>query len=98
VIDSNKLARDAQISSRNLRKLDCAGKPVPTFPHPALMIFMTREIGKSSRSKLGFFEKPLEIVASRRGPIAEGARLIDASSRGQKHCIPTTHFVATSRI
>jgi hypothetical protein len=25
-----------QISLRNLRKLDCAGKPVPTFPHPAL--------------------------------------------------------------
>jgi len=21
---------------RNLRKLDCAGKPVSTFPHPAL--------------------------------------------------------------
>jgi hypothetical protein len=36
VIDSNKLERDMQISSRNLRKLDCAGKPVPTFPHPAL--------------------------------------------------------------
>jgi DNA-binding LytR/AlgR family response regulator len=25
-----------QISLCNLRKLDCAGKPVPTFPHPAL--------------------------------------------------------------
>ncbi len=25
----------SQISLRNLRKLDCAGKPVPTFPHPA---------------------------------------------------------------
>ncbi|MGP0061126.1 MAG: sulfite reductase subunit alpha [Beijerinckiaceae bacterium] len=36
VIDSNKLERDAQISLRNPRKLDCAGKPVPTFPHPAL--------------------------------------------------------------
>jgi hypothetical protein len=36
VIDSNKLERDMQISLRNLRKLDCAGKPVPTFPHPAL--------------------------------------------------------------
>ncbi len=27
VIDSNKLERDTQISPRNLRKLDCAGKP-----------------------------------------------------------------------
>jgi hypothetical protein len=36
VIDSNKLERDMQISLRNLRKLDCTGKPVPTFPHPAL--------------------------------------------------------------
>ncbi|MGP0060136.1 MAG: hypothetical protein ACLPID_12705 [Beijerinckiaceae bacterium] len=36
VIDSKGLERDMQISSRNLRKLDCAGKPVPTFPHPAL--------------------------------------------------------------
>ncbi len=35
-IDSHKLERDAQISLRNLRKLDCDGKPVPTFPHPAL--------------------------------------------------------------
>jgi len=26
----------SQISLRNLRKLDCAGKPVSTFPHPAL--------------------------------------------------------------
>jgi hypothetical protein len=55
VIDPNKLERDAQISSRNLRKLDCAGKPVPTFPQPALVIFMTREIGKSSRGGLNFF-------------------------------------------
>jgi hypothetical protein len=38
VIDSNKLERDAQISLRNLRQLDCAGKPVPTFLHPALEI------------------------------------------------------------
>jgi hypothetical protein len=36
VIDSNKIERDMQISLRNLRKLDYAGKPVPTFPHPAL--------------------------------------------------------------
>jgi hypothetical protein len=36
VIDFNKLERDAQKSLRNLRKLDCAGKPVPNFPHPAL--------------------------------------------------------------
>jgi hypothetical protein len=36
VIDSNKIERDMQISLRNLRKLDCAGKPVPTFPHPGL--------------------------------------------------------------
>jgi hypothetical protein len=36
VIDSNNVERDMQISLRNLRKLDCAGKPVPTFPHPAL--------------------------------------------------------------
>jgi hypothetical protein len=38
VIDSKDLERDMQISLRNLRKLDCAGKPAqrPTFPHPAL--------------------------------------------------------------
>ena len=38
VIDSNKLELDAQISSRYLCKLDCAGKAAqrPTFPHPAL--------------------------------------------------------------
>jgi hypothetical protein len=36
VIDSYKLERDMQISLRNLRELDCAGKPVPTFAHPAL--------------------------------------------------------------
>ncbi|MGP0060760.1 MAG: hypothetical protein ACLPID_15880 [Beijerinckiaceae bacterium] len=38
VIDSKDLERDAQISLRNLRKLDCAGKAAqrPTFPHPAL--------------------------------------------------------------
>ncbi len=38
VIDSKNLERDRQISLRNLRKLDCAGKPAQcsTFPHPAL--------------------------------------------------------------
>jgi hypothetical protein len=38
VIGSNKIERDMQISLRNLRKLDCAGKAAerPTFPHPAL--------------------------------------------------------------
>lgn len=36
VIDSHNLERDLRISLRNLRKLECAGKPVPTFPHPAL--------------------------------------------------------------
>ncbi len=36
VIDSKSLERDRQISLRNLRKLDCVGKPVSTFPHPAL--------------------------------------------------------------
>ncbi len=36
VIDPKSVELDMQISSRNLRKLDCAGKPVPTFPHPAL--------------------------------------------------------------
>src|ERR1039458_4616601 len=37
VIDANNLERDRQISLRNPRKLDCAGKAVqrPTFPHPA---------------------------------------------------------------
>ena len=39
VIDSNKLEPDAQISLGNLRELDCAGKPVPTLPHPALVAF-----------------------------------------------------------
>jgi hypothetical protein len=38
VIDSNKLERDMQISLRNLHKLDCAGKPDSTFPHPALAL------------------------------------------------------------
>jgi putative membrane protein insertion efficiency factor len=37
VIDSKSSERDRQISLRNLRKLDCVGKPVPTFPHPALL-------------------------------------------------------------
>jgi apolipoprotein N-acyltransferase len=36
VIDSKNLERDAQISLRTLSKLDCAGKPVSAFPHPAL--------------------------------------------------------------
>ncbi len=36
VIDFESLERDRQISLRNLRKLDCAGKPVSTFPHSAL--------------------------------------------------------------
>jgi hypothetical protein len=48
VIDSNKLERDRQISLRNLRKLDCAGKAAqrPTFPHPALAseIFTADEV------------------------------------------------------
>ncbi|MGP0060051.1 MAG: PAS-domain containing protein [Beijerinckiaceae bacterium] len=37
VIDSKNSEGDMQISSRNLRKLDCAGKTAqrPTFPHPA---------------------------------------------------------------
>jgi hypothetical protein len=36
VIDSYKLERDMQISLRNLRKLDCAGKAAqrPTFHYP----------------------------------------------------------------
>jgi hypothetical protein len=32
----NRLAREPQISLRNLRKLDCAAKPVPTFADRAL--------------------------------------------------------------
>jgi len=35
MIDSEELERDRQISLRNLRERDCAGKPVSTFPHPA---------------------------------------------------------------
>ncbi|MGO9008431.1 MAG: hypothetical protein ACLQIQ_17775 [Beijerinckiaceae bacterium] len=35
VIDCENLQRDRQISLRNPRELDCAGKPVPTFPYPA---------------------------------------------------------------
>ena len=37
VIATNKLERDRQISLRNLRELDCAGKPAQrsTFSHPA---------------------------------------------------------------
>jgi hypothetical protein len=31
----NELEQDAQISLCNLRKLDCAGKPVAPFPHLA---------------------------------------------------------------
>jgi hypothetical protein len=40
VIDSKKLERDRQISLRNLREPDCAGKAAqrPAFPHPALDI------------------------------------------------------------
>ncbi|MGO9025859.1 MAG: hypothetical protein ACLQIQ_16415 [Beijerinckiaceae bacterium] len=36
VIDSKDLERDMQISLRNLRELDCAGKPASTFSHPTL--------------------------------------------------------------
>ncbi len=39
VIDCKKLKRDTQICLRHLRKLDCAGKPVSTFPYPALAAF-----------------------------------------------------------
>ena len=37
ISDHDDSERDMQISSRNLRKLDCAGKAAqrPTFPHPA---------------------------------------------------------------
>jgi len=35
VIDSKALKRDVHISSSNLHKRDCAGKPVSTYPHPA---------------------------------------------------------------
>jgi 23S rRNA (adenine2503-C2)-methyltransferase len=35
VIDPEDSARDKQISPRNLRKLDCDGKPVPALPRPA---------------------------------------------------------------
>jgi hypothetical protein len=35
VIDSRNVEREMQISLCNLHKLDCAGKPVSTFPHPA---------------------------------------------------------------
>ncbi|MGP0059114.1 MAG: hypothetical protein ACLPID_07500, partial [Beijerinckiaceae bacterium] len=53
VIDSKYLERDMQISLRNLRKLDCAGKPVPTFPHPALAcIIAISEIRISGRNHL----------------------------------------------
>jgi len=34
VIDFKVSERDTQISSRNLRKLDCAGKPGPLFLIP----------------------------------------------------------------
>ncbi len=36
VIDSNRSERDKQIGFRDLRELDCAGKLVPAFVHPAL--------------------------------------------------------------
>ncbi len=45
VIDSNNLARHAQISVRNLRKLDCAGKAGPSFPHPAVDAGVCRRQG-----------------------------------------------------
>jgi len=35
LIDSNKSERDRRSSSRNLRKLDCAAKPLRGFAHPA---------------------------------------------------------------
>ncbi len=38
VIDIKDSERDRQISLRNLRELDCAGKALPTFPHPALTL------------------------------------------------------------
>jgi len=38
----NKLAREPQISLRNLRKLDCVAKPVPTFADRAQKPFQNR--------------------------------------------------------
>ncbi len=43
--DSLDLERDAQISSRHLRRLDCVEKPVPTFSHPALAHLVTTPPG-----------------------------------------------------
>jgi hypothetical protein len=37
MIGFDKLERDAQINLRNLRRLDCIGKPVVTFPHRAFI-------------------------------------------------------------
>ncbi|MGP0060599.1 MAG: hypothetical protein ACLPID_15040 [Beijerinckiaceae bacterium] len=57
VIDSKDLERDMQISLRNLRKLDCAGKAAqrPTFPHPALgkrqVLFFFDAISRSSQRR-----------------------------------------------
>jgi len=50
VIDSEAFERDRQISSRNLGKLDCAGKPAQraTFPHPALATFALKSAANIS--------------------------------------------------
>jgi hypothetical protein len=49
VIYSHKLERDMQMSLSNLHKFDCAGKPVPTFPHPALKALRFRQRVKMTR-------------------------------------------------
>ncbi len=58
VIDSYKLERDTQISLRNLRKLDCAGKAAqrPNFPHPALQHVPEMWVRFSDKDMLQLFE------------------------------------------
>jgi hypothetical protein len=88
VIDSKNLERDGQISLRNLRKLDCAGKPVPTFPHPALS--QHGRIGGVAPPLRRCVERQSEADARQRGHRKIGALTIKcrepaASHRGERH-------------
>jgi hypothetical protein len=60
VIDSKGLERDRRSSSRNLRKLDCAGKAAqrPTFPHPALGSKVGAKAGSLLRHIPAAFDLP----------------------------------------
>jgi hypothetical protein len=60
VIDSNSLERDRQISLRNLRELDCVGKPVPGFPLPARGVRPRRSVPERRDKSAHDIKKPVD--------------------------------------